>query len=72
MRIEVPPLDLLPAGTERLRLAAERGHEGDDPELPVRWVELRHDGSIVSVGIGPVSAPDGPEEHLWKRALEIG
>jgi len=59
-----------PAGEERIRLAMERGHSGDDPRLPIRKLSVqRGAGSYISWH-GPVDH-DGPEEQLWEMEIDL-
>lgn len=56
------------SGEERIRRAIERGHRGDDPELPIRKASVRREGKDFISWLGPV-AFGCSEVELW--AMEI-
>jgi hypothetical protein len=58
-------------GEERIRLAMERGHSGDDPRLPIRTSSIRRDGNSYISWHGPVDYGD-PEEALWEMEIDLG
>jgi hypothetical protein len=59
-----------PAGLERIRLAMERGHRGDDPVLPIRRIALRKSGGDYISWSGPVDY-GCPEEMLWEMEIDV-
>lgn len=69
MRLDVG-FRILPAGAERLRRAATRGHEEDDPALPARELTLSRGGRALTVWIGPIDQGD-PDAELWELDAEI-
>lgn len=57
-------------GEERIRLAMERGHSGDDPRLPIRTLSVRRDGNDYISWHGPVDY-GRPEEALWEMEIDL-
>lgn len=58
------------SGEERIRRAMERGHSGDDPELPIRKISVRRDGRDFISWLGPVG-PGCSEEELWEMEINL-
>jgi len=59
-----------PAGLERIRLAMERGHRGDDPVLPIRRLAIRRCGNDYISWRGPVDYGRA-EEMLWEMEIDF-
>ena len=68
LRFNVPRFS--PAGEERIRLAMQRGHPGDDPGLPIRQASSRREGNSYISWHGPVDYGK-PEEALWEMEIDV-
>lgn len=73
MRIELDPgeIRVLPAGEERLNRAEAPGLPDDDPDLPLRWLQVTRGNETLSVAVGPVDY-GGPDEELFEFIVSIG
>lgn len=69
LRFNVPRFS--PAGEERIHLAMQRGHRGDDPGLPIRQASTRRGGDRYISWHGPVDY-GRPVEALWEMEIDTG
>lgn len=58
------------SGEERIRRAMERGHRGDDPDLPIRKVSVRREGKDFISWFGPVDH-GCPDQELWEMEIDL-